>query len=80
MGKIEGGGAGTRHVTEAQLKMLPCPKFCSAMESGLDGENWKFLITESNKKVKITKIYYFFPFFSPQKEETRIDFENKAKN
>lgn len=63
MGKIEGGGAGTRHVTEAQLKMLPCPKFCSAMESGLDGENWKFLITESNKKSKNYQNLLFFSFF-----------------
>lgn len=52
MGKVEGDGGASRHVMEAQIKMLSCLKFSSAMKSGLDDENWKSFITESNKNVK----------------------------
>lgn len=50
MAKDGRDGGGSRHVIEAQLKMLCCLKFCSAMKSGLDDEYWKSFITESNKK------------------------------
>lgn len=81
MSRIEGDGCGSRYVMEAQLKMLSCLKFCSAMQNGLEDENWKSFITVSNKKVKNTRICNFVPFFfSPQKEETGVDFEKKAKN
>lgn len=52
MGKIEGDDCGSRYVMEAQLKMLSCLKFCSAMKNGLDDENWKPFITVCNKKSK----------------------------
>lgn len=38
MAKDGRDGGGSRHVIEAQLKMLCCLKFCSAMKSGLDDE------------------------------------------
>lgn len=81
VGKDGGDSGGSRHVMEAQAKILLCLQFCSAMKSGLGDENWKSFIIESNKKkVKITRTYNFVSFFSPQKEETRDDFGKKAKN
>lgn len=55
--------------------------FFASKKSSLDNENWKSLITESNKKkAKNTRSYNFVKFFIPQKEETRNDIEKKAKN